>query len=90
MNKIPISFIKGGLKVIWAYVSSAGSTETVLRVFIASLLEEFMVVLPREVRESFISQATLAVLTAKDKDHAELEITAILADITEWIKENVK
>jgi len=85
-NTIFDSFIKGGLAALWGFISSGFSTESAIRAGVASLLEDFTKVLPREIRESFISQATLAIVAAKDRDHAELEFTAVLADIAEAVK----
>ena len=85
MNTIFDSFIKGGIAVLWGFISS-GSTETAIRAGVASLLQDFTASLPREIRESFISRATLAIIEAPSQDHVELQITAVLAEIAEAVK----
>jgi hypothetical protein len=53
-------------------------------------LQAATLLLPREVREGFISQGALAILEAETETQAELELTAILAEIEQWLKDNVK
>lgn len=56
-----------------------------LRAAVTKLLGVVTAALPREIRESLISKATLAILNASDAAHAELEVTAVLNEINEYL-----
>jgi hypothetical protein len=88
MNDIFTSFLKGGIAVLFGVISGGG-TETAIRAGVARFLKDFTASLPREIRESFISQATLAIIGAPDEAHVELQITGVLAEIEEWRKKHV-
>jgi hypothetical protein len=87
MNEVWTSFIKGGIAALWAAFTGGGS-ETVIRAGMCAILRDFTANLPREVGESFVSRATLAFIEAKSEAHAELEITAVIAAIQDWVKKN--
>ncbi len=60
----------------------------ILRGGIRVLLDTAMGSMPTHVRESFIAHAVHALLNAKTAEQAELEITAILGAIQDWVKKN--
>ncbi len=60
----------------------------ILRGGIRVLLDAAMGSMPTHVRESFIAHAAHALLNAKTAEQAELEITAILGAIQDWVKKN--
>ncbi len=85
-NTIFDSFIKGGLAVLNGLLTGLPVPESFLRAAVAGLLEQFMQTLPREAQQSFISQATLAILQANTPEQRELEFTAVLAEIAKAVK----
>jgi hypothetical protein len=89
-NTIFDSFIKGGLAVLEGLLTGKPVPESVLRAAVAGLLEQFIQGLPREIQQSFISQATLALVGANTPEQRELEFTAILAEIAEALKNHAK
>jgi hypothetical protein len=53
----------------------------ILRVALTLLLEGLLAVLPHEVQESILSRATLAIINAESEVQAQLEVTAVMAEI---------
>jgi hypothetical protein len=53
----------------------------ILRAALTVILEGLLEVLPHEVRESILSRATLAIINAESEVQAQLEVTAVMAEI---------
>jgi hypothetical protein len=88
MNEIFAGVIKIGAAALYGFLVGGGDSESAIRSAIVEIMADFTGDLPRDIKQSIISRGTLAILAARTKPQIELEITAMFAEIQEWVKKN--